>query len=140
RTTVSPYLLTGVLPNMPAARIAITHNIRGYSSSHGTACASGAQSIADGLRLIRSGDVDVVVCGASEAPLFPTFADTFGNARALARNWADPTAASRPFDKRRNGFVLAEGAGMLVLERVVATWPADVPYPGDEVLDLLRGD
>jgi 3-oxoacyl-[acyl-carrier-protein] synthase II len=118
RTAVSPYLLTGILPNMPAARIAIAHGIRGYSSSIGTACASGAQAVADGLRLIRSGDADVVVCGASEAPLFPTFADTFGNARALARRWADPTAASRPFDTRRNGFVLAEGAGMLVLERV----------------------
>ncbi len=118
RTAVSPYLLTGILPNMAGARIAITHGIRGYSSCVGTACASGAMAIADGLRLIRSGDLDVVVCGASESPLFPTFADTFGNARALARRWDDPTAASRPFDTRRNGFVLAEGAGMLVLERV----------------------
>jgi 3-oxoacyl-[acyl-carrier-protein] synthase II len=117
RTAVSPYLLTGILPNMGAARIAITHGIRGYSASIGTACASGAQAIADALRLIRAGDADIVVCGASEAPLFPTFADTFGNARALARRWADPTAASRPFDKRRNGFVLAEGAAMMVLER-----------------------
>ncbi|MEH1016014.1 beta-ketoacyl-[acyl-carrier-protein] synthase family protein [Micromonospora sp. CPCC 206060] len=117
RAAVSPYLLTGILPNMPAARIAIAHGIRGYSSSVGTACASGAQSIADGLRLIRSGEADVVLAGASESPLFPTFADTFGNARALARGWADPARASRPFDVRRNGFVLAEGAALLVLER-----------------------
>ncbi|MBO4207225.1 beta-ketoacyl-[acyl-carrier-protein] synthase family protein [Micromonospora echinofusca] len=117
RAAVSPYLLTGILPNMPAARIAIAHGIRGYSSSVGTACASGAQSIADGLRLIRSGEADVVLAGASESPLFPTFADTFGNARALARGWADPAEASRPFDVRRNGFVLAEGAALLVLER-----------------------
>jgi 3-oxoacyl-[acyl-carrier-protein] synthase II len=117
RAAVSPYLLTGILPNMPSARIAIKFGIRGYSSSVGTACASGAQAIADGLRLIGEGVADVVVCGASEAPLFPTFADTFGNARALARGWDDPTAASRPFDRRRNGFVLAEGAGLLVLER-----------------------
>jgi 3-oxoacyl-[acyl-carrier-protein] synthase II len=117
RAAVSPYLLTGILPNMPSARIAIKFGIRGYSSSVGTACASGAQAVADGLRLIGEGVADVVVCGASEAPLFPTFADTFGNARALARGWDDPTAASRPFDRRRNGFVLAEGAGLLVLER-----------------------
>ncbi|SCG45161.1 beta-ketoacyl-[acyl-carrier-protein] synthase family protein [Micromonospora halophytica] len=117
RAAVSPYLLTGILPNMPAARIAIAHGIRGYSSSVGTACASGAQSVADAVRLIRAGEADVVVCGASEAPLFPTFADTFGNARALARGWDDPTEASRPFDRRRNGFVLAEGAALLVLER-----------------------
>lgn len=116
RAAVSPYLLTGILPNMPAARIAIRFGLRGYTSSVGTACASGAQAIADGVRLIRTGEVDVVICGASEAPLFPTFAETFSNARALARNWDDPTEASRPFDLRRNGFVLSEGAALLVLE------------------------
>lgn len=117
RAAVSPYLLTGILPNMTAARIAIRFGIRGYTSSIGTACASGAQAIADGVRLIRTGEADVVVCGASEAPLFPTFADSFGNARALARGWDDPAEASRPFDARRNGFVLSEGAALLVLER-----------------------
>jgi 3-oxoacyl-[acyl-carrier-protein] synthase II len=117
RAGVSPYLLPGILPNMPASRVAIRFGIRGYSSSIGTACASGAQSIADGLRLIRDDLADVVLCGASEAPLFGTFADTFTNARVLARGWADPTEACRPFDRRRNGFVLAEGAGLLVLER-----------------------
>lgn len=117
RVAISPYLLTGVLPNMPAARIAIEYGIRGYSSSIGTACASGAQSIADGIRLIEAGDADVVICGASEAPLFPTFAEAFGNARALARGWDSAADASRPFDRRRNGFVLAEGSALLVLER-----------------------
>jgi 3-oxoacyl-[acyl-carrier-protein] synthase II len=117
RLGVSPYLLPGMLPNMGAARIAIKYGIRGYTSSIGTACAAGAQSIGEGVRLLRSGEADVVVCGCSEAPLFPTLADTFGNARALARGWADPTAASRPFDRRRNGLVLSEGAGVFVLER-----------------------
>jgi 3-oxoacyl-[acyl-carrier-protein] synthase II len=117
RVAVSPYLLTGILPNMPSARIAIEHGIRGYSSSVGTACASGAQAIADGLRLIRCGELDMVLCGASEAPLFATFAETFGNARALARGWDSAVDASRPFDRRRNGFVLAEGSALLVLER-----------------------
>jgi 3-oxoacyl-[acyl-carrier-protein] synthase II len=117
RVAISPYLLTGILPNMPSARIAIEYGIQGYSSSVGTACASGAQAIADGTRLILAGDADVVICGASEAPLFPTFAEAFGNARALARDWPEPTDASRPFDRRRNGFVLAEGSALLVLER-----------------------
>jgi 3-oxoacyl-[acyl-carrier-protein] synthase II len=116
RAAVSPYLLTGILPNMPAARVAIRFGIRGYTSAVGTACASGAQAIADAARLIRSGEADVVLCGASEAPLFPTFAETFANARALARGWDDPAEASRPFDLRRNGFVLSEGAALLVLE------------------------
>jgi 3-oxoacyl-[acyl-carrier-protein] synthase II len=118
RAAVSPYLLTGILPNMPAARVAIRFGLRGYTSSVGTACASGAQAIADAVRLIRSGEADVVLAGASEAPLFPTFAETFANARALARGWDDPTEASRPFDLRRNGFVLSEGAALLVLESV----------------------
>ena len=117
RLGVSPYLLPGMLPNMGAARIAIKYGIRGYTSSIGTACAAGAQSIGEAVRLLRSGEADAVVCGCSEAPLFPTLADTFGNARALARGWADPTEASRPFDRRRNGLVLGEGAGVFVLER-----------------------
>ena len=118
RTSVSPYLLPGMLPNMATARIAITYGLRGYSSSIGTACAAGAQSLAEGVRILRSGEADAVVCGCAEAPLFPTLADTFGNARALARGWGEtPTEASRPFDRRRNGLVLAEGAGVFVLER-----------------------
>jgi 3-oxoacyl-[acyl-carrier-protein] synthase II len=119
RVGVSPYLLPGMLPNMGAARIAIKYGIRGYSSSISTACAAGAQSIGEATRLLRAGEADVVVCGAAEAPLFPTLANTFGNARALARGWAaDPASASRPFDRRRNGMVLGEGAGVFVLERV----------------------
>jgi 3-oxoacyl-[acyl-carrier-protein] synthase II len=118
RLGVSPYLLPGMLPNMGAARVAIRHGIRGYSSSIATACAAGAQSVGEALRLLRANEADVVVAGCSEAPLFPTLADTFNNARALARGWADdPTGASRPFDRRRNGLVLGEGAGVLVLER-----------------------
>jgi 3-oxoacyl-[acyl-carrier-protein] synthase II len=117
RLGVSPFMLPGVLPNMAAARIAIKFGIRGYTSSVGTACAAGGQSIGEAMRILRSGEADVVLCGCTEAPLFPTFADAFGNALALARGWSDPTGASRPFDRRRNGLVLGEGAGVLVVER-----------------------
>ena len=118
RAKVTPYLLPGMLANMAAARIAIRHGIRGHSACLATACAAGAQSIAEALRLLRSGDADVVVCGGVDTPLHPTIAAAFGNARALARGWSDDAGrASRPFDRRRNGFVLAEGAGVLVVER-----------------------
>ncbi|RAJ46195.1 3-oxoacyl-[acyl-carrier-protein] synthase II [Kitasatospora sp. SolWspMP-SS2h] len=117
RAAVSPYLLPGMLSNMAAARIAIAHGIRGYSSAVITACAAGAQAVAEGLRLIRGGEADVVVCGGAEAPLHPTIAAAFDNSRALAAGWDDPTQASRPFDARRNGFVLGEGSAVLVLER-----------------------
>lgn len=118
RTAVSPFLLPGMLPNMAAARIAIRHGIRGYSGSISAACASGAQSVAEALRLVREGVADVVLCGGSDVSLNPTIIAAFSNARALAHGWSDPAAASRPFDKLRNGFVLAEGAGVLVVERV----------------------
>lgn len=117
RLGVSPYLMPGVLPNMGAARIAIKFGIRGFTSSVGTACAAGAQSVGEALRILRADEADVVLCGCSEAPLFATFAAAFGNARALAHGWNDPVQASRPFDRRRNGLVLGEGAGVLVLER-----------------------
>ncbi len=117
RPGVSPYLLPGMLSNMAAARIAIKHGIRGYSAALTTACAAGAQSISEGLRLIRAGEADVVVCGGADAALHPTIAAAFTNARALASGWADPAEASRPFDRRRNGFVLGEGGAVLVLER-----------------------
>lgn len=117
RPAVSPYLLPGMLFNMAAARVAIAHGIRGYSAAPVTACAAGAQAVAEGLRLIRGGEADVVVCGGSESPLHPTIAAAFTNSRALASGWADPAEASRPFDVSRNGFVLGEGCGVLVLER-----------------------
>ncbi|MER5866284.1 beta-ketoacyl-[acyl-carrier-protein] synthase family protein [Kitasatospora sp. NPDC002040] len=116
RPGVSPYLLPGMLSNMAAARVAIKHGIRGYSSAIVTACAAGAQSVAEGLRLIRAGDADVVVCGGTDASLHPTIIAAFTNARALAQGWQDPAQASRPFDLGRNGFVLGEGSAVLVLE------------------------
>lgn len=117
RPAISPYLLPGLLSNMAAARIAIKYGIRGYSAALVTACAAGAQSIVEAIRLVRGGEADVVVCGAGEAPLHPTIAAAFSNARALARGWTEATAASRPFDKARNGFVLGEGGGVFVVER-----------------------
>ncbi|MFJ9363930.1 beta-ketoacyl-[acyl-carrier-protein] synthase family protein [Nocardia sp. NPDC101769] len=117
RAGVSPYLAAGMLPNNATSRIAIKYGLRGYSAVVATACAAGGQSIAEGLRLIRDGLADVVVCGGADAPLHPTIAATFTNAKALARGWAEPGQSSRPFDARRNGFVLGEGACVVVLER-----------------------
>jgi 3-oxoacyl-[acyl-carrier-protein] synthase II len=117
RAAVSPYLLPGMLSNMATARIAIKHGVRGFSSAIVTACAAGAQAIAEAYRLISEDSADVVICGGTESPLHPTIVAAFGNARALASGWADPTQASRPFDRRRNGFVLGEGAAIIVVER-----------------------
>lgn len=117
RAAVSPYLLPGMLSNMATARIAIKYGIRGFSSTMVTACAAGAQAIAEAYRLINEDSADIVICGGTESPLHPTIVAAFGNSRALASGWANPTEASRPFDRRRNGFVLGEGAAILVVER-----------------------
>lgn len=114
---VSPYLFAGFLPNMATARVVMKYGIRGPSYTITTACAASAHAVADALRLIQSGDADVVVCGGTEASLGPTGLSGFRNAHALATGWDDPEAASRPFDRRRNGFVLGEGGGVLVVER-----------------------
>jgi 3-oxoacyl-[acyl-carrier-protein] synthase II len=114
---VSPYLFAGFLANMATARVAIKYGIRGPSYTITTACAASAHAVAEAFRLIRSGDADVVVCGGTEASLGPTGLSGFRNAHALATGWEDPEAASRPFDRHRNGFVLGEGGGVLVVER-----------------------
>lgn len=117
RSAVSPYLCPGMIPNMSAARIAIKYGIRGYSLLLSTACAGGGQAVAEAFRLLREDEADVVVCGGSDAPLHPTVAAAFVNARSLANGYDDPTKASRPFDQDRNGYVLGEGAAMFILER-----------------------
>jgi 3-oxoacyl-[acyl-carrier-protein] synthase II len=114
---VSPYIGPGMIPSMSAARIAIRYGIRGYSLLLSTACAGGGQALAEAMRLIHDGIADTVVCGGSEAPLHPTVAAAFVNARSLAHGFDDPTHASRPFDRRRNGYVLGEGAAFFVVER-----------------------
>jgi 3-oxoacyl-[acyl-carrier-protein] synthase II len=116
-TGVTSYLYAGFLPNMSAARIAIKYGIRGYSAAISTACSASAHAVAEALRLISAGEADVVVCGGTEASLGRTGIAGFRNARALATGWSDPTLASRPFDERRNGFVLGEGGGVLLVER-----------------------
>ncbi|BBZ48181.1 beta-ketoacyl-[acyl-carrier-protein] synthase family protein [Mycobacterium parmense] len=113
---VERHLFNGFLPNMAAARIAIKYGIRGPSHAIASACTASAQAVAEGLRLIRAGDADVVICGGTEGPLGPTGLAGFYNAGTLATGWADPTAASRPFDSDRNGFVVGEGGGVLVIE------------------------
>lgn len=114
---VDRHLFNGFLPNMAASRIAIKYGIRGPSHSIASACTASAQAVAEALRLIRAGDADVVICGGTEGPLGPTGLAGFHNAGTLATGWADPTAASRPFDSGRNGFVVGEGGGVFVVER-----------------------
>jgi 3-oxoacyl-[acyl-carrier-protein] synthase II len=113
---VSPTLVPAMISNAAAAQISIKWNAMGPSMSPVSACAIGNTTIGEAFRLIRSGEVDVMFAGGTEAAITDLSIASFGNATALSTRNADPTKASRPFDENRDGFVMSEGAGILILE------------------------
>jgi len=114
--SVSPYLVPMLMPNGPAATVGLALGARAGVHTPVSACASGAEAIALALDLLRSGRADVVVAGGAEACVHPLPMAGFAQMRALSTRHDEPEAASRPYDKGRDGFVLGEGAGVLVLE------------------------
>ena len=113
---VSPLSIPMMISNMASGYVAIRHHLRGPNFSIVTACASGLHSIGEAYWMIVRGDADVMVCGGTEAVVEPFSLAGFGSLKALTANNSDPEHASRPFDKGRDGFVPAEGAGVLVIE------------------------
>jgi 3-oxoacyl-[acyl-carrier-protein] synthase II len=113
---VSPYTLPMMIPNMVAGQVAMEWGIRGYSSCTVTACSASAQAIGEGLDLIRAGRADAMICGGSEAAITRVGIAGFAAMKALSTRNHQPTRASRPFDAGRDGFVMGEGAAVLVLE------------------------
>ncbi|WP_334073068.1 MULTISPECIES: beta-ketoacyl-ACP synthase II [Paenibacillus] len=113
---VSPSLVPMMISNMAAAQISIRYGAMGPTLSPVTACSIGNTAIGEALRLIRSGEADVIIAGGTEAAVHPLSLASFGNATALSKRNEAPERASRPFDAERDGFVMAEGAGLLVLE------------------------
>jgi 3-oxoacyl-[acyl-carrier-protein] synthase II len=114
---VSPHAVPMLMPNGPAAWVSLDLGARAGARSPASACASGAEAIALGLDLIRLGRADVVVAGGTEASVHPFIVAAFAQMKALSRDEGDPAAVSRPFDADRSGFVMAEGASVMVLER-----------------------
>ncbi|HEY8493809.1 MAG TPA: beta-ketoacyl-ACP synthase II [Myxococcota bacterium] len=113
---VSPFTVPMTLPNMPAGYVSMQHRLRGPILCPVGACASGAQALGAAARLIERGDADVVVAGGTEAAIHPLVIAAFAAMRALSTRNDEPARASRPFDRDRDGFVLGEGAGVVVLE------------------------
>jgi 3-oxoacyl-[acyl-carrier-protein] synthase II len=113
---VSPFLITMMVPNMTAGQLAIALGATGPTQCPVLACATGGEAIAEGLELIRRGDADVVIAGASEAPITPLSLAGFCAIRAISTRNDEPQRASRPFDADRDGFVMSEGAGAVILE------------------------
>ena len=116
-TAVSPLLIPMLVPNMVAGNVAMDLKATGPNFVTATACASGATAIGTALSLLRDGLCDVVVTGGSEAGVSPLIVTGFAQMGALSKRLDDPAAASRPFDVDRDGFVIGEGSGILVLER-----------------------
>jgi 3-oxoacyl-[acyl-carrier-protein] synthase II len=114
----NPLLVPMMIPNMGAAHVSLELGSTGPLSSTCTACAAGSDAIGYAARIIRSGDADVMFAGGSEAPISPVGVAGFAAARALSLRNDDPAGASRPFDAGRDGFVIGEGAGCLVLEEL----------------------
>ncbi|HBN95625.1 MAG TPA: beta-ketoacyl-[acyl-carrier-protein] synthase II [Firmicutes bacterium] len=115
---VSPFFVPMMIPDMASGQIAIQTGAKGINSCTVTACATGTHSIGDAFRVIARGQADVMLAGGSEAALCPLGLAGFMTAKALSTRNDEPQRASRPFDKGRDGFVMGEGAGVLILERL----------------------
>ena len=113
---VSPFFILNVLINMAASHLSIRYGFKGPSLSTNSACATSAHALGEAMRLIQRGEIDVALAGGAEAPIGFMCVAGFNAIRALSTRNDDPAGASRPFDAERDGFVLGEGAGILVLE------------------------
>jgi beta-ketoacyl-acyl-carrier-protein synthase II len=112
---VSPFFVPMIIPDMASGQVSIQLGAKGINSCTVTACATGTNSIGDAFKAIQRGDNDIIISGGAEAPLVHMSFAGFSSAKALSFN-PDPTTACRPFDKNRDGFVMGEGAGILILE------------------------
>jgi len=113
---VSPFTIPMSIANMPSGLISLTHGLRGPNLCHVSACATGAHALGECMHLIARGQADVMVAGGSEAPIQPLGVAGFAAMKALTTRNDEPERASRPFDRGRDGFLIGEGATVLVLE------------------------
>jgi 3-oxoacyl-[acyl-carrier-protein] synthase II len=113
---VSPFTIPKLMANAAAGHVSIQYGLKGINTTVATACASATNATGDAFRAIQYGDADIMISGGAESAITPMGVSAFANMRALSERNDDPAAASRPFDKDRDGFVLSEGAGVFILE------------------------
>ena len=115
---VSPFFIPQSIVNLASGNVSIRHGAKGPNTATATACAAGAHAIGDSFRIIAYGDADVMICGGAESAITPMSVSGFTAMRAMSTRNDDPKHASRPFDKTRDGFVIGEGAGLVILEEL----------------------
>ncbi|MGH9944304.1 MAG: beta-ketoacyl-ACP synthase II [Pyrinomonadaceae bacterium] len=115
---VSPFFIPSAIVNLAAGQVSIRHGAKGPNSATATACAAGAHAIGDSMKIIERGDADVMICGGAESAITPMSVAGFAAMRALSTRNDDPLRASRPFERDRDGFVIGEGAGIVILEEL----------------------
>jgi beta-ketoacyl-acyl-carrier-protein synthase II len=113
---ISPFFIPGLIVNLASGQVSIKYGAKGPSSAPATACATGAHAIGDAMKVIRHDEADVMIAGGTEAVVSPLAVGGFSAMRALSTRNDDPQRASRPWDKERDGFVMGEGAGIVILE------------------------
>jgi len=115
---VSPFFIPSAIVNLASGQVSIRHNAKGPNSATATACSAGAHAIGDSFKIIQRGDADAMICGGAESAITPMSVAGFAALRALSTRNDDPAHASRPFDLDRDGFVIGEGAGIVILEEL----------------------
>ena len=115
---VSPFFIPSAIVNLASGQVSIRHNAKGPNSATATACSAGAHAIGDSFKIIQRGDADAMICGGAESAITPMSVAGFAALRALSTRNDDPVHASRPFDLERDGFVIGEGAGIVILEEL----------------------
>jgi len=120
---VSPFFIVSAIVNLAAGQVSIRYGAKGPNSATATACSAGAHAIGDSFKIIQRGDADIMICGGAESAITPMSVAGFASMRALSTRNDDPQHASRPFERDRDGFVIGEGAGIMILEELVfAKW------------------
>ena len=115
---VSPFFIPSAIVNLASGQVSIRHNAKGPNSATATACSAGAHAIGDSFKIIQRGDAEAMICGGAESAITPMSVAGFAALRALSTRNDDPTHGSRPFDRDRDGFVIGEGAGIVILEEL----------------------